>query len=314
MSNFNKKTGSFSSSNGIDTIYYTIYAPKGEIKAILQLSHGMCEYVGRYEEFADFLAGKGILLCGNDHLGHGRSISSIDKLGYFAREDGWTFPSKDLYLFTCIIKRIYHNIPYFLFGHSMGSFFARKYLAEFGDELDGAIISGTSGGEFFSPIGKLITKYVILTKGEKFRSEQLENMLFSTYNNKIQDNSTKFDWLTRDKEIVDKYVKDKKCNFIFTARGFLDLITILQYVSRRSWIENLATNLPILLISGDCDPVGGYGDGVKKLYNKLISADIKAELKIFEGGRHEIINETNREEVYQYVYNWICEKLKCNGD
>lgn len=303
--NHEKQIGTYPSSNQTDTITYYKYIPKSEIRAVVQISHGMCEYIERYEEFISYLTDRGILVCGNDHLGHGNSISSKENYGYFAREFGAECLPKDLYTLTELIKQEYPDKPYILFGHSMGSFIARWYLEDFGNELDAAVICGTSGGETFSGIGIGFIKTVIKTKGEKYRSDKINKMMFGHYNSHIDSPRTMSDWISRDTEIVDKYRADEKCNFTFTARGCYDLVRLLEKVSRREWAEQVPDELPILLMSGTEDPVGNYGKGVRKVYERLIKAGKNAEIKLYEGARHEPLNETNREEVYKDVADWI---------
>ena len=307
---FNKITGTFNSTNGEDLIKYYAYTPLDEVKGIVQVSHGMCEYIERYEYLAEFFASQGILLCGNDHLGHGNSVLSNNNLGYFAAENGWTYLYKDLYELTKIIKNKYPNVPYFLLGHSMGSFVARAYISEYGENINGAIISGTSGGNALSKLGKIITKRVIKSNGEKYRSEFLDKLMFGTSNNRIKKSNTKFDWLTRDEDIVNKYVNDEKCNYLFTASATLDLINLLDFVSSDDWAGTVPKKLPILIISGDADPIGNYGKGVKKVYNNLIKAGVSdVEIKLYKEARHEVFNETNKDEVNKDVLKWILKVI-----
>lgn len=258
--NYKKTTGYFPSTNGTDKIAYYIYTPETDIRGVVQISHGMCEYIGRYEEFAGFLTGKGFVVCGNDHLGHGGSVSSEENLGYFAEDEGWQYLPKDLFRFTRIMKRRFPGKPYILFGHSMGSFIARLYMTVYGDELDGAVIAGTAE-EILEKLGLGIAKSIAAVKGERFRSERLNRLLFGLSNEMIPNHRTDFDWVTRDEKIVDKYVADTKCNFVFTASGFIDLIKLLEKVSEPLWAHLVPKNLPIFIVSGDADPVGNYGRG-----------------------------------------------------
>lgn len=305
--NFRKSTGFFDSSNGIDRIAYYIYCPENTaVRAVVQISHGMCEYIERYEDFADFLCGNGIAVCGNDHLGHGNSVSSDDELGYFASEMGWTFLPKDLHRMTAIMQEEYGDLPYIMFGHSMGSFAARAYAAKYGRCLDGLILCGTSGGESAADAGLALAKSLSAVKGDHYRSEKIQQMLFGVSNFKVEEKRTEFDWVSRDREIVAKYMLDPKCNFTFTVRGYYDLIMLLEYVSSEDWADKIRKHLPIFLISGDMDPVGGYGKGVRKVYERLTEAGVEnVSMKLYEGARHELINEINRSEVYGDVLDWI---------
>lgn len=303
-----KSTGKFISSNSIDFISYYIYTPQTEPKAIVQLSHGMCEYIERYEPFIEFLNNNGIIVCGNDHLGHGKSVSSNKLLGYFADKNGYTYLPKDLHRLTIIVKDLYPDIPYFMLGHSMGSFAARAYLIKYSKYLDGAIVAGTSG-QHPSRFVLFIIKLVIMFKGNTFRSKFIDKLLFGSYNNRFSEKRTKFDWLTRDNEIVDKYMKDVYCNFLFTTSGYYDLISLLRSVSSKQWFGKFPSKLPVLLLSGDMDPVGNYGKGVRNLFDKLKTQSNNVELKLFSQCRHEILNETNRNEIYKYILNWMYRKI-----
>lgn len=303
--NYIKTTGSFPSTNGKDTIAYYVYTPKTEVRGVVQISHGMCEYIGRYEEFVDFLTGKGVAVCGNDHLGHGNSVSSTEELGFFAEEEGWQYLSKDLFRMTRRMKRQFSGVPYILLGHSMGSFVARHYITVYGDELDGAAIIGTSGGEVLEKLGLGIAKSIETVKGNHFRSEKLNRLMFGLSNERISNHRTDYDWVTRDEEIVDRYNEDAYCNFIFTASGFVDLVKLLGKVSDPVWPYLVPKDLPILIASGDADPVGNYGKGVEKVYRSLKEQDCDVSLKIYEGARHEILNEINRRDVYKDILKWL---------
>ncbi|WP_040198238.1 alpha/beta fold hydrolase [Candidatus Soleaferrea massiliensis] len=301
-----KKTGQFDSSNGTHKIHYYVYTPVQEPRAVLQLSHGMCEYLERYEPFASFLTRNGVLLCGSDHLGHGKSAGSLENLGYFAEKDGWKCLVEDQYRLTQTIKAHYAGLPYFLFGHSMGSFIARAYLTKYASQLDGALICGTSGGEKLGGLGIALTGRIMRSKGPFYRSAKLQDLAFGQYNKRYEDAKTDFDWLTRDESIVHRYMHDPYCNFVFTASGFRDLFTLLKFVSRRRWAYAIPKDLPVLLLSGDMDPVGDYGRGVRKVYERLQKAGLDdVRLKLYPGARHEILNETNCKEVYADVLAWI---------
>ena len=292
------QTGTFLSADGIHDISYHIILPQNNIKGIIQISHGMCEYFDRYMDFAEYMADNGFIVCGNDHLGHGNSIDTDDELGYFSQENGWQNVVSDLYTLTGIMKEKYHNIPYFLFGHSMGSFMARAYSALYAGCLNGAVFCGTSGG--MVAIDKIITviKKIKKVKGEYFRSEKIYKLAFDSYNKKIPDCSSKNDWISRDKEIVDQYNRDPKCTFNFTINGYENLMGVLKYVSDDEWFSGYKKDLPTLLVAGDADPVGDYGKGVYKVFSRLSENSCKVDIKLYSGARHELLNEINRMEVY----------------
>lgn len=294
--------GTFQSSDKVHQISYEIIIPDTNIKGIIQVSHGMCEYFGRYLDFAKYMAEHGFIVCGNDHLGHGSSVSTDDELGYFSPENGWQNAVKDLYTLTKIMKETYKDVPYFLFGHSMGSFIARAYSVLHGECLNGVIFCGTSGGMI--GIDKMINVIDTIKKihGENYRSNKVYKLAFGYYNKKIPNAQSEHDWISRDRSIVEKYDSDKKCNFNFTLNGYENLMSVLQYVSNAEWYSSYIKNLPTLIISGDMDPVGDYGKGPFKVFRKLSASACDVSMKLYSGARHELLNETNRQEIYSDIH------------
>lgn len=306
----------FKSASGTTDIHAVRYIPHGKIKAILQISHGMVEYIERYEAFALFLNSKGILVTGNDHLGHGKSINSKDDLGYFAKEDGNRAVLYDLYQLTQITKEKYPDIPYFLLGHSMGSFYARQYIAEFGQELDGAIIMGTGGHSFaLVQLGRLLTSLVALFKGWRYRCGFINNIAFGSYNKHFKPARTSKDWLSKDTAIVDKYVADEYCNFIFTVNAYYNMFTGISRLYNKNLLSHMPKNLPVFFVSGENDPVGNYGKGVLKAADTIKKVGMKnVKIKLYPADRHEILNETDREQVYNDLYRWMNSILTKKND
>ncbi len=301
-----KTTGEFKSSDGIHQIRYYVYAPAEPPRAILQISHGMCEYIERYEEFADALCRHGFLVCGNDHLGHGPMAKESGDLGYFGPKDGWKLLPEDLHLLTLRMKKQYPGLPYFLLGHSMGSFVARRYLSRYGDELNAAVIMGTSGGNPFAGVGILLAKAVIRMRGEKYVSRMLADISMGGYNKRFSEENDKNSWLSREVSIRNKYAGDELCSFTFTASGYRDLFSLLRSVSGRDWAETVPKDLPVLLTSGGMDPVGDFGQGVTRVYHRLKEAGVRdVELKLYPESRHEVLNETDREQVYEDVRAYL---------
>lgn len=297
----------FTSTSGTTKIHAVRYLPDGEIKAILQIAHGMVEYIERYEAFALFLASKGFLVTGNDHLGHGKSINSKDDWGYFAKEDGNRAVLCDMYQLTQITKEKYPEVPYFLLGHSMGSFYTRQYLCTFGNELQGAIIMGT-GCQPLALIqtGRLLTKMISLFKGWNYRSDFINNMAFGSYNKHFQPARTTKDWLTKDTAIVDKYVADECCNFIFTLNAYYNMFTGISRLYNKKLLSNMPKELPVFFVAGEDDPVGDYGKGVRKAVTMFQGIGMKhVSLKLYPTDRHEILNETDRGQVYEDLYSWL---------
>lgn len=318
------RSGYYPSSSGCDTIKYYVYEPEpsycteigGKPKAVVQISHGMCEYMERYADFARYLNSRGILVCGNDHLGHGGSVKCEENLGYFAGKNGWKFLVIDMRRLMLRMKETYPGIPYILIGHSMGSFVARAYLSWYGDEVDGAVLMGTSGKNRLAPLAMPLVEAMKKIRGGRYRSKTISNMAFGTYNLRFKPRCTEYDWISRDSHTVDTYSKDSRCTFIFTLSGFLDLFHLLKFISRPEWAQEVPADLPVLLLSGSMDPVGRYGKGVKEIHDKLALAGLKdLIMKLYPNCRHELLNEKNKELIYSDIYRWIEKKtgIQCGS-
>ncbi len=293
-------------------IHGFFYAPvvKANAKAIFQIAHGMAEHKERYEEFATFLAENGYAVFVHDHLGHGESVEDDKYLGYFGDEDGWMNLVEDCFTITKYAREVFTNKPVVLLGHSMGSFVARAYSQMHDMTLDAAIFCGTSGSNPAAGIAIKLANAIAKSKGNLHRSELINSLAFGTYNKKIKPKNTDFDWLTSDMELVDKYVADKYCGFLFTACGYRDLFSVLKYVSSKNWYKSIRKTLPILLISGDADPVGEYGSGVKQVAAELKkTGHDSVDLKLYKNMRHEILNEIDRAQVMNDILLWLDDKI-----
>ena len=284
------------------------WIPEGEPVAILQIIHGMQEYVDRYDEFANYLAERGILVIGNDHLGHGGSVGENGTKGFFCKEDPATVLVRDAHRLKKMTQEDYPGIPCFILGHSFGSFVAREYITRYGTGIKGAIIQGTA----FMPTGTVkslsgLVSFLQFILGEKTRSTMVNNMAFKGYLKRIPNPRTKFDWLSHNEESVDKYIADPFCNFVFTLNGFKTMAELLKRVQDVEKMEDIPKNLPILITGGKEDPVGSYGDALKRLYtiytNELHIENV--ELKLYDGMRHELQQEIGRETVFEDQYNWL---------
>lgn len=296
----------FTSADGKTKVAGYIFEPLTQPRGIVQISHGMCEYVMRYEALARELCGAGYVVCGNDHLGHGNTAAEEKDLGFTASGGGADHIVRDLYKMTEIIKEKYKGIPVVLLGHSMGSFVARRYISEYGSGLCGAIISGTAGPESPTGAGKLLAKIIMAFRGERHRSNFLKNISMGSYNKRFKDENCPESWLSRDEKIRSMYADDPFCSFTFTVRAYHDLFTLLGSVSEKGWAGSVPRDLPILMISGDMDPVGNYGTGVRRVHDSLVAAGVKdITLKLYSGGRHEMFNETNRAEVISDTVAWL---------
>ena len=304
----------FLSKDGKSTIHYYLWEPAGEPAAILQITHGMAEHMQRYAPFAEYLNTYGILVCGHDHIGHGKSAAPED-WGYFGENDGWKIFVQDVEQLHQIMKVQYMDVPYFLMGHSMGSFVARAWLAMYGKGVDGAIIMGTAGANPALGVAKTLVKTIRKSKGSRHISGLLTKLAFGSYNKRISPSRTPFDWLTRDGEIVDKYIADPACGFTFTAAGYADLFNLIGYISTDSWYKLVPKNLPILFVAGAEDPVGAYGAGPAEVAEGLDNAGCKdVSLIMYEGMRHEILNEFGKEAVYEDLRRFILGEEALGAD
>lgn len=294
------------SNDGVHKLHVVVWQPDGAPKAVLQLSHGMIEFIERYEGLAQYLNEQDILVIGNDHLGHGHTAGRDEDLGYFCPEHMSETVVKDLHTVTEYAKKEYPGIPYFLLGHSMGSFMARRYLMTYGDELTGAILCGT--GEQTSATlfaGKTAAGILGAFKGQRYRSEFIRKTSFKGYNDRFE-KRTENDWLTKDQSIVDWYNDHKFCTFGFTINGYKTLFEVLTYIQKQENYNKIPKNLPVYMIAGEDDPVGNYGEGVKHIYQQYKDSGIKdISIKLYPNDRHEILNELDKETVYADVADWI---------
>ena len=303
----NKYTFTFTSSSKLADIYACRYTPAENIKpkAVIQIAHGMAEHHERYEEFIEFLTSNGYAVYINDHLGHGKSVKETSELGYFGENNGYLYLVEDMKILTEIAKADYPDLPVILFGHSMGSMLARLYSEKYGKLLKGAVYCGTTGANAAAGAGIAIIKIIAKFKGDHYRSKLINNLAFGTYNNKTEKKTT-FDWLTTDNAIVDKYIADPLCGYLFTTNGYRDLLTLMQVISRNDWYTSVPKELPVYLIAGDADPVGAYGKGVQSVYQGLVDTNHNdVSIKLYNGDRHEILNEKDKSDVFNDILNWI---------
>lgn len=301
----------FPSATGICEIRYRIWQPESP-RICLQIIHGMAEHIARYEEFAAFLAENGILVYGMDLAGHGKSIREGEPYGYFGEKNGWNNLIEDNMIMHDQVLKDYPSLPRVLLGHSMGSFLARTYAGVKGSDFDAFIFSGTAGGNPAIPIAKLIAKLAIKKGQGKQPNLTLNSLGFGAYNKQFQPQRTDFDWLSKNTDSVDAYVADPLCGFVFSSYAFYDLFTGLSEISSRNWAERVPKK-PILLISGGKDPVGGNGKGVQQVMKWLKATGHDPCLKLYPDGRHEMLNETNREEVYNDVLLFL-ETVAASGE
>lgn len=297
----------YPSADGKHEISGYIYSqPDIEPSCILQISHGMCEYIGRYEDFAGYLSAVGVVVCGNDHLGHGDSVFGEDDYGYFSGTGGHIYVLEDLNTMNRIVRERYPQLPLILLGHSMGSFFARRYAVLWPETIDGLIISGTGGPNPATGAGIRLSKILGKFKGDRHRSQLMKTMAFGSYFKRIKNPKSVYDWVSTDEVVVKNYANDPKCNFSFTVNGYGEMLTVLRDVSGPQWAEAIPKDMPVLLIAGEEDPVGAYGKGVETVYGWLKDAGVrKLDLKLYPGMRHEVLNEVERGIVYSDTLEFI---------
>jgi len=298
----------FNTSDDIQVFTYS-WMPDGglPVKGVVQIAHGMAEHAARYERFAEALTTAGFAVFANDHRGHGKTAGAQEKVGYFADEDGWQKVVDDMHMLTGIIKKEFSNLPFFLFGHSMGSFLSRHYAMLHGSELTGLILSGTGGDPgVLGRVGLLIARTEAMIRGKKARSQIMNTLSFGAFNDAFKPNRTEYDWLSRDNAEVDKYINDPWCGGVFTAGFFCDMLGGLGYIHKKENIAKIPEGLAVYLFSGSRDPVGANTKGVTQVYDLLQNGGVKdVTLKFYDGGRHEMLNEINREDVFRDVITWL---------
>ena len=301
----------FQSSTGRTSIHALKCVPDSKPRAVVQIAHGIAEHIDRYRPFMEFLADNGFVVAGDDHLGHGKSIRVPDEQGFFAEKDGWWRVVDDMDKLHDIMSNEYPELPYMLFGHSMGSFLTRTYLIKHPDKYDGVILSGTGHQ---SPAlvlgGNAAASVMAKLNGAMGDGAKLDSLAFGTYLNKIENPRTKFDWLSRDTEQVDKYIADPLCGFVGKIGLYRDMMQGIKFITDKKNIAQMNKEKPVYFMSGDGDPVGEYGKGVERAYKAFCDAGLHdVFMRLYPGGRHEMLNETNKEQVYQDILSWLNEKI-----
>ncbi len=308
-----KKEFYFPSSDMQTEIHGVAWLPdSGKARAVFQITHGMMEYIERYEEFAEFLTEQGFLVTGHDHLGHGKSICEQKDLGYIAEKNGSGCLVADMHRLRLIAQKRNPGLPYFMLGHSMGSYLLRKYLTIHGEGLAGALILGTgSVSDGVVLLGKALAKTLARFRGWRHRSPLMERAFFSgSFQQFDMDGShPENSWLTRDTEAVKRYAKDPRCSFRFTLNGFYSILETVRYDNQDLFVRKIPQDLPVILMSGDRDPVGDLGKGVKKVERQLREAGIRdLTCVLYPEDRHEILNELDKDQVYRDILDW-CERV-----
>lgn len=285
----------------------------GAVYGVIQLVHGMQEHIGRYEEMAEYLTGHGFLVVGHDHLGHGKSVRDDRHRGYFCKKKPSEVLVADIHQVTAITKRAYPDLPYFIFGHSMGSYLLRRYLTVYSADVDGAIICGTgSVPDANCRFGMAVCAFIAMFRGWHYRSKLVKGATFGkSYAKFCMDASVpENSWLCNDPERVIKFYSDPLSGFDFTLNGYYGLFSTVSYDNQEKNIKQIRTDLPVFFISGSEDPVGDAGIGVKRVYQQYKKAGLKdVTMKLYEGDRHELINEPDRETVFADIWEWVKSHL-----
>lgn len=301
----------FDSSTMSNRIFAKKYLPDGEPRAVVQIAHGIAEHIERYAEFMEFLASKGYVVVANDHLGHGRSIAKPEEQGFFAAYKGWDFVVADMDRLHDMTAAEYPGLPYVFFGHSMGSFLTRTYLIKHPDKYDAAIISGTGQQSKALVLGGLaMANAAVLLYGPHKLGEKLNGVAFGAYNKDFEPARTAYDWLSRDTAVVDRYVADPLCGFVATVSLFRDMMGGIKFIGEQKNVDKMSKTQPVYFMSGACDPVGEKGAGVERAYKAFCKAGLKdVFMRLYPEGRHEMLNELNKYDVYNDILAWLEEKL-----
>lgn len=281
------------------------------VTGIVQIVHGMAEYMERYEELAAYLTERNFVVTGEDHLGHGKSVPEGGLQGYFCEQDPATVVVRDVHRLKKMTQELYPGVPYFILGHSMGSFITRNYICRYGTGIDGALILGTG----MQSAGLLLASKTVAAvegafRGQRHVSRMMDKAAFGAYNKRIAEKRTDYDWLSRDAERVDAYIADPDCGFVFTVNGFKTLFELISRAKKPENLRKIPAELPIFMASGAEDPVGNYGKGVEKAYRSLQGVGVRdLTLKLYPEDRHELMNEPDREQVMADIAEWLTKHL-----
>lgn len=304
-----KKEFYFPSSDGQTQIHVIQWFPEAGVKAVLQISHGMVEYIDRYDEFARYLAERGFCVVGHDHLGHGKSVQSQEYLGYFHEEKGNQYVISDIHRLRKMTEKEYPGVPYFMMGHSMGSYMLRKYLCIHPEGVAGAVIMGTGAmPDSTMKFGLFLCRTIALFRGWHYRSRLMQSLSYSKpykrYDLYGKDYANS--WLSKNVENVKAYYADPRCTFLFTVNGYKGLMEAVLFDNQMENIKKVPKNLPLFFVSGADDPVGDLGEGVKKVYGMYKDAGVSdITYRLYEDDRHEILNETDRDQVMADIAAWL---------
>lgn len=305
---YSKFSGTYRSANHKNRIHYYIFEPETDMRAILQITHGWKDYIERNEELIRFFTDHGVMVCGCDFIGHGRS-SSREDLGQMEEEDGWACLVKDVKRLAAYIKREYPDVPFFLYGHGMGSLVTRLCCLH-ESQWDGVIFSGTSSRQKYCRRAVLLTAVLSRFQGLDHRSALLERLIYRRLNRRFKKEKDILSWFSADEEVRSRYAADPRSQFQFTLSAYKNIFKMLGLVSTRKWYRSMNRNLPVLLISGREDPIGNFGKGIEEICQRLSAEGCTVEMKLYDGIRHELQSDPDRETVFHDMLSWMKEYVK----
>lgn len=287
-------------------VFVRIYKPKVTPKGNFHILHGMAEHGERYDAFALSLAEQGYFVTVHDHRGHGQTVELNGQLGYFADDEGFDRVVEDVYE---IIQHysVGRDVPEtILFGHSMGSFIARRFIQLHSGMIDKCILCGTGSTTTIHQLGNALARTLSVVKGKTMPSQLMNDLSFNSFHKSILNAKTIYDWLCSSDEEVEKYIQDPYCGFVPTNQFFVDLTDGILLIHKKNELKNIRKDLPILLISGSEDPIGSNGAGVYKVANRFKNVGLTdVVVYLFDGMRHEILKEKNKEHVYHVISRWL---------
>lgn len=304
-----KKDFYFSSADGHSRAHGILWMPDGKIRGVLQLIHGMVEYIDRYDEFAAYMNTQGFVVIGHDHLGHGATAASKEDFGYFGEEKGMLYLLKDIYYVSRLAKRKAEEwkVPFFILGHSMGSLLLRRYITIWGDVPDGVILMGTAQyPSWMAKLGSLLACGIDEVKGADYRSKLLYALTNGSYEMKFGNKKRPGSWLTRDEAKAEAYEEHEWCGFRFTASAYHELFRLMKDLADQKDFDKIPRNLPVLMLSGMEDPVGGFTKGVLEVYNVFTAMGMEdVDIRFYLDDRHELLNELDRALVFDDIRDWL---------
>lgn len=311
-----KEEFTIDSRDGKTALHAVKWLPEGQPICILQIVHGMNEYILRYEEMAQYFAGKGILVVGDDHLGHGSSVPEGGQHGYICESDGATVMVRDEHRLKKMMQQQYPGVPYLIFGHSMGSFILRNYMMQYGSGIDGAILCGTgSPARWQLAMGKLLTATLSKLRGGRYVSRFVDKMTRKAYMSGIENPQTDHDWICTDPAVAKAFEQDPQSGgFTFSVNAYHVLFELADRMQDKKELAKIPKKLPVLIVSGTEDPVGEKGKAPQRLYDDFLNLDMtKVTLKLYNGCRHELYNEPVKETFFLDLENWISLVLAERG-